>query len=571
MFDITRKFTVQIDGGGKLVLGPNDHVATGGEGHVFRKGRIAIKIWGDSTRAAQGRMPERIRILSAMRDPMVVAPEALVRDTAGREIGFTMPWIENSWAVPMAFTNDWRVTNGFGDAEALAFSSRMRQATASIHAMGVTIGDANELNVLGKDREPRFIDVDSWIPAGFTGDKIMPTVRDWHTAPFSREADWFAWGVVTYQLLTGIHPYRGTHPNFKRADMEGRMKANASVFDPGVRLPAAVRDSSRIPGPLLDWYVATFRDGVRTVPPDPAVLHTPSAAPRRATGIRSAVGFLVVEAWSLPSPLLRMVAPDILMLEGGLLVSLADGRAYGKVDTRAALTRAADGAIHGIIAEGGMLRFGMLRAAPGISMSMTETGIAASGIWASENRIFAVVADGILEIEVRDLGARHAALPGRKWALNPNATTFGDGVALYDALGAAHLVAPLADGGVSIVRTRELDGLKPIAMVRRGRVAVLSLMDRSGHYKRAVGLLDEAGARWTFQVADADDGNLTDVVTPTGVVVRFDADGKLDLQVPTSGARRSGDAGEAAGGRLLAGPSGTHCAVGGKVFRVTVA
>jgi hypothetical protein len=576
MFDISSKFKVQIPGRGTLSLGPADHVASGGEGHVYKKSGLAVKMFDDPARAVQGRMTDKIKLLAGLAHPCVVAPEALAVDAGGKAVGLVMPWVDKSWALPLAFTNDWRNQNGFGDKEALSFAARMREVVSFAHGRGAVLGDANELNILGVDAkggpEPRYIDVDSWGFPGFGGDKVMPSIRDWHSPPFTREADWFAWAVVAFQLLVGIHPYRGTHPAFKRNDLEGRMKANASVFDAAVRTPPAARPLACVPGPLLDWFRAVFADGARDAPPDPC--SAPAARRARASfKLVSAAALDVAEVYALSAQALRAAAPDVLLLADGALLSLPDGRRIGRADPAAAFARLADGTIAALRAEGGRLAFGALRAAPGAAMAMLDSGLAATAGWSSENRLFAVVHDGLLEVQVRDLGGRFAAVPGRKWSLNPNATVFGDGLAVWDALGARHLVAPFGAGSVAVLRAKELDGLAPVSIVRKGRVAALSLLDKGGSYKRATVLFAADYASCAVEVEDADDaddGALTDAVTEGGVIVRVDADGKLDLRVPASGARRLVDVDATAFGRLLTGPSGTYCADADRVYKLTL-
>ena len=572
MFDVSRKFKVTVPNRGVLELGPNDHVASGGEGHVYRKGGLAVKIWDEPDRAAKGRMPEKMKLLQALRHPFVVVPDALVLDAKASPVGICMPWVDKSWALPLAFTNDWRAAHGFDDAKALSFASKMREAVSHAHSKGAVMGDANEMNILGVDGksgpEPRYIDVDPWVLPGFPGDKVLPTIRDRHSPAFSKEADWFAYAAVTFQLLIGIHPYRGTHPSFGRTDLDGRMAANASVFGKSVRLPAAVRPFSLLPAPLLDWYKEVFDSGLRSPPPDLG-LHAPAAA-RRRVKISSASSLAVVELHALPAPLLRACAPDVALLADGTLISLPDGRIYGKADPKASFMRLQDGSIAGIRVVGERLEFGVLRAAPGASMAFEDSGLAASSAWSSENRLFAKVHDGILEILPRELGPRTAALPGRKWSLNPNSTFFGDGAALWDALGAKHLVVPFGASAVAVVRAPALDGLRPIALLRRGRVGAATFLDASGSYKRAVLFFDEAYASCSISLEDADDGSLSDVATDSGVLARIAQDGKLDLFVPASGARRLVDADVSGFDRLLTGPSGTFGCAQGKIFRLSV-
>jgi hypothetical protein len=575
--DVTRKFRVEIQGRGAVTLGPDDHVATGGEAAVYRvgearggrggKGSLAVKIWLDPEKALRDRMAQKLAMLSRLAHPFVVAPGALAVGAAGEILGFAMPWIEDSWAMPLAFTNDWRAANAFGDRDALAFASRMREAVLFVHAEDVAMGDANELNVLGVGREPRFIDVDAWSVPGFPGDKIMPTVRDWHAAPFSRDADWFAWAVTTFQLLVGVHPYRGTHPGFARNDLEGRMKARASVFASGVRLPPAVRPMQAVPSALLDWYRAVFEDGHRRAPPDPAALSARAVARHAPAAVQDGA-LTATHLFALPSPVARLAAPGLVLLEDGQVLSLTDGRSYGRADPSAALVRRGDGAVLAAVARNGEVLHASVR--PGVPGRYVASGIAASSVWSSGNRLFAVARDGILELLPRDVASGSVLLAGRKWALSPDATAFGDGMAVYDALGAKHVVVPDAGTGVAMLRARDLDGLVPLAMVMRGRVGRMSLMDSRGGYRRATLLLSEDRRSCAVTLSDADHGSLTDAVTANGIAVRIDEQGMLEASVPATGALRVANPGPAAGGRLIASAAGVLCALPDRVLALAL-
>ncbi len=203
-------------------------------------------------------------------------------------------------------------------------------------------------------------------------------------------------------------------------------------------------------------------------------------------------------------------------------------------------------------------------------MAPAPSGIAARGVLSAENRLFAVTRDGLLELVVHDLGSRQMLLAGRKWDLNPDTSFFGDGIVVHDALGARFLVIPNGASAVAMVRVRELDGLEPVAAIRRGRVALLSLIGRDGHYRRATLLFGEDYASCSVRMEAADDGALDAAITPSGVIVRLDADGKLDLEVPASGAARKADPGDAGDGRLVAGPSGVFSLLPGRALKVSL-
>lgn len=566
MFDISSPFMVQIEGRGKISVKPTDHVASGGEGHVYRPGgaSLALKIWDDPHRALSGRMVEKIKLLSVLKDSRIVAPETLARDRTGNLIGYVMPWV-TGWDLPLAFTNDWRAAHGFDDAKVLAFTESMRQVTLLAHTHAIIMGDANELNILGDNNGPRYIDVDPWLPPGFAGDKIMPTIQDHHAPIFTKEADWFAWAVVTFQLWTGVHPYRGTHPNFKRSDLEKRMRANVSVFDNKIRLNAAVRPLSHIPSSLRRWYESVFQQGERSVPPE---IQTGSVimASVPAKDMTFVSGKLkITEAFTLPAAYARRVAPDVILLTDGSLISLSDGRLLGSGPLDASYVSTMDGGLVAARVENGYIEFGTIRS--GTSVALEPAGINAEKIWAAANRLFAVMRDGILELTPRNLGQKNVLLTGRKWPLNANATVFGDGVALFDALGAKYLVLPQADKAVAMVRMRELDKMKPVVMLGSGRTSVMSLIDNAGAYHRAMITVEEDLAKYKTNMAPADDGSLSDVILNNGLILWATAGGELGASTLTN----TSPLGAATGGRLIAGPSGVFSIVGDKVLRLSMA
>lgn len=559
MFDISRKFTVHIDGRADIAVTPADHVASGGEGHVYRpkNGALALKIWDDPHHAITSRMVEKIKLLSALKHPSVVAPESLARDRGGNILGYIMPWV-SGWDLPVAFTNDWRSANSFGDKEAWAFAEQMRQVVIFVHSHNVVMGDANELNILGQGGAPRYIDVDPWLPPGYRGDKIMPTIQDQHGTLFTKEADWFAWAVVTFQLLTGVHPYRGTHPDFKRSDLEGRMKANASVFDPKTRLNAAVRPFNLIPAQLLDWYSAAFQTGERALPPEVKTTST-IAAKTPMIKVTASGRIIITEMFTMTSLLRRVVAPDVLMLMDGTLVSLPDGRVMGHGG--GSFIRSDSGLLRAAV-DNGVVSSGIV--SPGSTIPMSASAIGASSLWTAGNRLFAVGHDGILELLSRDVG-HHMLLTGLKWSVNQNATVFGDGVAILDALGAKYIVAPQQGKSVAVVRVKELDGLKPVMLIGRDKTMVLSLIDRAGAYHRAVIVLPDTLSSYRIDITPADDGALTDIILDNGLILWLTATGELGLStgdvLPLAGL---------SGGRLVNGPSGVFYISGLQVFRLSM-
>jgi nucleotide-binding universal stress UspA family protein len=115
---------------------------------------------------------------------------------------------------------------------------------------------------------------------------------------------------------------------YKPGDLVQRMKDNASVFGAGVRLPHSVRDFACIPGPLLDWFQATFQQATRTAPPSPRDTSKPAKAAQIMRAVTTATGGLVFEKLfeRAGDPAVRVWANGAVRLQSGRIVDMATGR-----------------------------------------------------------------------------------------------------------------------------------------------------------------------------------------------------------------------------------------------------
>lgn len=260
---------VTLDGRGTLTLRESNYVTSGGEGAIYRAGDTIIKVFADPAKMQRDRMEDKIARLAQIKHPAIAAPAGVVTDqVGGGPIGFYMPFIAGE-PMPRVFTSDFRARTGFDDAAARIVAYEMHSATDAAHSFGAVMVDANEFNWIVDGNRPVVIDVDSWAIGSWPASVIMPSIRDWQAKRFDALSDWFSWGIVAFQVFTGIHPYKGKLDGYRPGELERRMRENASVFAPGARLPHSARDPGCIPGPLLDWFRAEFQDGARSKPPSP--------------------------------------------------------------------------------------------------------------------------------------------------------------------------------------------------------------------------------------------------------------------------------------------------------------
>ncbi len=529
---------VELEGRGSALLTDEKHVATGGEASVYRDGDTAIKVYTDPD-AMRTRVPvEKLRRLMHLRHDHIVAPQGIVTHN-GDPIGYYMPFMDGApllQAFPTAF---WQ-RSGFNMAQALRIVDQMRDIMQYAHDTGTVVADPNEMNWLlvgkGGAMQVYAIDVDAWGIDTFPAKVVSPSVRDYHAEAFTPEADWFGWAVVTFQLLTGIHPYKGVLSPYKRHDLEARMRDNASVFAPGVRLPSAVRPFAQIPSVLLAYYQVVFQDGLRESPPMiGGTVRTVSIAASVRAVPAVARGALTWRVVYDQQPIAHVYLGGLARTREGLLVDLATHDVLLRdVPVDAVVVRQSDSVLVAVTDDGApVLRVIRAHHKPQTAVLHLQ-GV--MRFVSAEGRLFAVTHRSLTEVQVLQMGRTLIATAGTAWPILPHALQWFDGIGVQDALGARCLVVPDAHAGCAMVRVPELDGARIVSVVRRNRIAVVTTVDDAGNYRRRVIVMDSKLKEYTIDVvADAEDGIVQHVVLPKGVVATIVEDGVLDISVPSHG------------------------------------
>ncbi|MCB9737278.1 MAG: hypothetical protein H6745_32250 [Deltaproteobacteria bacterium] len=416
---MTRPLTVLDDTGRAVALSSRDFVAEGGEGRVYAQGGRAFKLYHDPARALA---PAKAALLAQIGDARVLAPTGLLRDPdSGAVVGFEAPFLAGATPLCRLFARAFRDARGVGPEHVHAVLSGLAEVLGRAHALGLAVVDLNPLNVLVADdlRTPYLIDVDSWQAPGFPATAVMDAVRDRHAPPgrFGADTDWFSFAVLAFQLLVGVHPYRGAHPSLKTLD--ARMLANASAFRPEVTLPPSrLMAPSAIAEPLRAWLVATLDRGER--------------APLLVSALVAAA----------PLPTVRPRPRD------GVVIALERGRVR--------LTDAATG-----------------RAVP---LDLAAGAVAAH----PDGRLFALVGAQVVEIRVRALGHELFATTRPLCQALPFATSLHAGLAVQRTPAGAWLFAFPGPGLVHQLRAPELDGYEVVDARLDGQRASFELTGPDG-------------------------------------------------------------------------------------------
>lgn len=595
---------VHLPGKGEVALTQTDYLATGGEGLVYAKGGYVYKLYLDPAGARARGIEDKLKLLRAIQHPHIVAPTDVLLNTQHEVVGFYMP---QASGVPLVktFTNAWRDPKNFGLKESLALVENMRLAVEAAHQFGAVLVDANEMNYLADGTAPRLLDVDSWQIGPHKASAIMPSIRDLHSADFTPLTDWFSWAVVSFQVLAGIHPYKGVHPDFKRGDLQARMLANASVFDPRVSVNAGVRDYTTLPGALLDWYRDVFQHGLRSAPPGVHAARVVAPAPKRATRTPTSQtvshdvlvqleGDVVevlscgVALWRGPGGAGILYAYDLQRKKN--LPSLTPPQLEALHHGLAALMRCAGGLFYASLnnTSGNPQRSGIsghLVPAERDPMPLTATKDAkllpslAQRLVTFGNRLFAVNANsdrGLTEIAVDRMGAHTVLSVRASWPFLAQAATVFATMAVFDALGMPFLVLPVGDS----VRVDKASGLASYRlvdafMVSPDYVLALAYGRKDGQTYRLT--LCRSGAQQGFEITatePTDEMTLNVAVNEQGIGVEVLANCELAVfsakQAGSGNSKLVRNTGLTPEHRVFALPAGLHYSYGQEVVRIAM-
>lgn len=508
---------VNVQGQGYVTLNQNHFVGGGGQGSVYAVGDTAYKI----ANLPSGALPEgKIRELQVLPIPLFARPENIILDANGKAIGYTSRYIRDAYVLCQLFTRTFRDRAGFTHAHAFKLVEKMRDGFVAAHRAGVLLVDPNEMNFLvSRDFESLFfIDTDGYQTKSYPATAIMESIRDRHMAhrnAFNEGTDWFSFAVTSFQLLTGIHPYKGKHPTLKGFDE--RMKANVSVFNKAVSMPATAYPMSVIPSDWRNWFEAVFERGERTPPPSGATVQV------HVTPHLSKSGTTVLVAEEIAR--VGHNVHDLWVVGGHIVASTADG--VWVDGRRVSDTTVVAGVIHSTNAPPILacpVSGGIDLLDTGTKARLTTLGLNAQQIMSYAGTAYAKVHDTVVEIVVHRAGTNAVAATRKASSVLPNATHMFQGGVLQNMLGSMFASLFPESGRTYQVRLPELDQYRILdahysAGIRGGVLMVLGKA-RNGCTDRLVFRFGEDFTKHDCRVVyDVDNGGLNFAVTDAGVCV----------------------------------------------------
>lgn len=516
---------VFVKGQPEVSLGKSQFVAEGGEGKVFARGKTGYKIYHDPSKAIP---VGKIQALSTISDPNVIKPEdALYKGRRGVHVGHTFRFVRDTWTLCQLFPRAFREREGLEHDATIKLMRKIQEGVGAVHRAGVLIVDLNEMNFLvSRDfATPYFIDVDSYQTPQYPATAIMPSVRDplVRGLDFTEDSDWFSFAVVSFQLLTGIHPYKGKHPSVK--GLEARMKAGISVFDKDVKVPKVAYGLDVVPDVYKDWYEALFVDGKRVAPPaDLQAVVVLRTVVRKITGTDN---FDVTEIGEYAADV-RSVCSG-----GGHVVVHAghevfvDGRKAG--DWQAAVKVGFTPKNGRPVAALTSQNFTNLVLYDLVADDTIPVTLRADDVMASGETLYVKSRDQILEVVFTETASKVVA--GTRLAANvlENASKLYEGVVLQSLLGEPHASVFPRPGACYQKTLPELKGHK-IVDAKHDSGVLMVLAAEGGTYHRFVFRFDKDYDRYDLRkVEDVTPAGLNFVTLDSGVCVCLNEDEQLEL------------------------------------------
>ena len=258
---------IHLPQGTMVQLTPSHFVGQGGQGRVFAQPPWAYKVYHDEMQAMS---VDKMKELSEIGHRQVLTPHDPITNDSGHLVGYSMPYVTSSVPLCRLYTRDYQARHGLDTDDIVRLVRQIVGLMNHIHDAGILVVDLNGLNILvsGDHTTVYFIDTDSYATPSFPPTALLDSVRDPLSGDdcFHEGSDWFSFAVVTFQLFTGVHPYRGQHPHLKT--LKERMRAGVSVFDPQVIRPPSANQFEHIPHRLRAWYRDVFEKGHRQAPPE---------------------------------------------------------------------------------------------------------------------------------------------------------------------------------------------------------------------------------------------------------------------------------------------------------------
>lgn len=214
-------------------------LGSGGEGTIFEiDSNTVAKIYHDGVKPIT---QKKFNFLSKLDPNYFIAPLELLYNSKSEVIGYTMKYLDQTF-FPLSniYSKNFCQSNGIDKKIKIKIIEKLISAVKYAHNENVVIGDLNPFNIMvNNSGVVKFIDVDSYETPGFPHSHVLlDEIRDYYyQGRVSKDSDYFALSILSFNMLSFLHPFKGMHKTYKK--LSDRMINKLPVFinDPDITIP----------------------------------------------------------------------------------------------------------------------------------------------------------------------------------------------------------------------------------------------------------------------------------------------------------------------------------------------
>lgn len=447
-----------------ITLTDREFLVSAGEANVYLLQKVIYKIYHDSTKVIHSKKKDELQTLKPKSN--IIIPQDYIYDEHQKLIGTTYKQADGV-VLCKYITNTYINQNNVSPDMMLNHVQQMQETIGFIHQQRCLIVDGNEYNFMMYDNSRggvvSFIDVDSYKTQSFPATAHSPQIDDPHASQYNELTDWYAFGIISNMMFTGIHIFKGKHPKFKKNDVENRMKANISIFNKDVKLNSNVRINF-IPDDYRQWYIETFEQGKRELPP-------------------------VITGATTFTPLAQALGPIVKQTIGDFIIKL--------------ITQHKENITYHQIINGVNI------------FNHQDKDI----IYIDENK-YKKVNDNIRKYSIIRMKTTNIEVVDKQWDILPQSTITYDGLFISDVIGRCYFYIP-SGPSCYIIPIKELDKKMIIEAKRIRNVVVTRTSSKQGDiYQKFI--FNEKFQKYKVVKLDIDEINFTVSDTGTGAMIKED-------------------------------------------------
>lgn len=244
--------------------------AGGGEAKVYRyKNDTLIKIYSPHINLRL--KEEKVKTLITGRFPSNVYGPIEIVTVDGLFAGYIMKEVKEAEIFHKLISGKYIKTNQISNKDVLTLNVDAGKTIRALHKSGGMMGDYNDYNIMMKENKSFFIDVDSWglsktlPPDAYTEELMDPkAINPNGTISFSLESEHYNFAVLSFKLLTRVHPFGGAYKKDEKMTTLERMKKGISVLgNHDIKVPNIMSSYEWMSPQLKTQYHEIFEKGKR--------------------------------------------------------------------------------------------------------------------------------------------------------------------------------------------------------------------------------------------------------------------------------------------------------------------